>query len=365
MFILMKISVFAGVVSVIGALVLSAPAVLAQDEPAVSPSQRASQARAACAGFEGRKLSLVIPVKPGGGYDLVARALEPVLASHSGMEVAVTNMPGGAGTMAIRAVVGAKGDKPVVGLLDLGAFPTQVAKGQSGQALSNLVGLGILSTDHSVWLSREPLVWPQGKHSAFTGASSTGPFVRLGIPAQILGLHLKPVFGFDGSNQIWLALLRGDLDIVTMSDQSARRNLATGARAMVSLTLTDHSHVDFPTAPYLAGPGGVVDARTRTLAPAERQRALHLAALAVALSEQARTLVASTQLSPQLLSCLRSATEAALFDPALASAGKRQKFDLAPQPAQAAQVKLQRMGLALVEHRDYLRSIAAAWQGGE
>jgi tripartite-type tricarboxylate transporter receptor subunit TctC len=65
-------------------------------------SRRVAQAKSTCLPYQGRKLSMVIPVKPGGGFDLMGRALEPFLASRSGMSVAVSNVAGGSGLLAIK-----------------------------------------------------------------------------------------------------------------------------------------------------------------------------------------------------------------------------------------------------------------------
>lgn len=338
--------------------------VFAQGVPDTDHSQRAAQAKSACAPFQGRQLSMVIPVKPGGGFDLMGRALEPFLATHSGMSVAVSNVAGGSGVLAIKAVTDARASRPVVGLINLGTFGTQAAAGQSPLDFSRLVGLGVMSTDHAVWVSRQSMDWANATNKVMTSASPSSPYVRFGMPAKLLGLNLRPIFGYEGTNEAWMALLRGELDLVTMSDYSAKRNLSTGASATVSLTLTDRPHPDFPGVPHLAGAAGMVDLRSKGMAPDERKRLMDQAGLTVMLSEQARTLVASARLDPAVLKCLRLATQAALFDPALADVAKRQKFGLSPETPEAAQKKMQQVARALSDNRDYLRAIAAAWKEG-
>jgi hypothetical protein len=184
------------------------------------------------------------------------------------------------------------------------------------------------------------------------------------MPAQLLGLNLKPIFGFEGTNQTWLGLLRGDLDVITMSDQSAKRNLATNSSTKVSLTLTNHEHPDFPGTPYLGGTGGVVDNITKGMPHAERKRLMDLATLSATLSEQARMLVVSSKLQSSVLTCLKLATEAALFDPDLAESAKLQKFILKPQTGQAAQEKLKQVHQALKDNSQNLRDIGSRWQSG-
>lgn len=307
-------------------------------------------------------MSIVVSSKPGGGFDLMARALSPVLASYSGMRVGVANVTGGSGLQAMRSVLNAKKESPVVGLIYLGSFATQMMEDPKGPALSSLTGLGLMSTDYSVWVAKKSIPWREKHIDKLIGASSAAPLLRLGVPSFAMGLDTQPVFGYQGSNETWLAMLRGEVDVVAMSDESAKRNLASGAGAVVSLMLTDRAHPDFPGVPYLAGAGGVVDVRTKDMPSVKRKRLMELAFLSAVLSEQARTLVASAKLDPAVLSCLRHATEAALFDSELAEVAKRQKFGLNPATARVAQEKIQQVDQALKDNRHDLLSIAAAWK---
>jgi hypothetical protein len=337
---------------------------ISKDRSELEQAATIAAAKSSCAPYTGRKLSLVISHKAGGGFDLMGRALEPALEKYSGMPVAVSNVSGGHGVQAIRLLLNAKSERPAIGLIDLGTFATQTVNAQEGVSLSSLVGLGMLSTDYSVWVTRQQLNLSDTKNKILTGASTTSPYIRLGIPAQLLGLGLKPIFGFEGTHTVWLGLLRGDLDVITMSDQTAKRNLATDSNAKVSLTLTNHEHPDFPGTPYLAGAGGMVDIKTKGLPQPERKRLMDLAELAVMLSEQDRALVVSSKLNPSVLTCLRHATEAALFDPGLAETAKRQKFVLKPETGQSVQGKMKQVDQALKLNSKSLRDTGSSWKNG-
>jgi tripartite-type tricarboxylate transporter receptor subunit TctC len=321
-----------------------------------------AQAKASCAPYADRKLSLVVPFKPGGGFDLMARALEPLLAAHSGMQVSVSNVTGGTGLLAMRTVVNAKADKPVVGLIDLGASAAVVMEGKGGLALSDLRGLGVISADQSVWVTKKAIDWQQTSGKPLLAATATNPFLRFGLPSHAMNFKARAVLGYQGTNDTWLAMLRGEVDAASMSDQSAVRNLATGVDARVSLILSDQPDPKFPGVPHLAGPGGMVDIRTQGMGAADRQRLMAMGELATMLSEQARTLVASVKLNGEVLRCLRHATEAAIFDPALAEVAKRQKFGLHPETAAYAQSKIEKIAQSIKENDKDLRVIAAQWK---
>lgn len=343
-------------------LLASVPSVWAQGKPDFDQASAALAARTACVPFQGRKLSLVVPNKPGGGFDLMARVFAPALERHSLMSVAVSNVTGANGMVAVRAVAEARSDRPVIGLIGLGSLINQQVTQASGLDWSGLSGLGLMSTEHEIWLARQPVAWLQADARTFAVTSAASPYVRLGVPAHVLGLNFQPVFGYEGTNEALLALLRGEIDVMTMSAQSAKRASTTGSQAVVSLTLTHAPHPGFPGVPHLAGRGGLVDWRTRDMAPVRRKELMERASLAVTLSEQARTLIVSAKLASPLLACLRHASEAALFDPAFAEAAQRQKLVLEPEPADMARAKMADVEKILSQNKEFLRSIAKAWK---
>jgi tripartite-type tricarboxylate transporter receptor subunit TctC len=175
----------------------------------------------------------------------------------------------------------------------------------------------------------------------------------------LLGIDIKPLFGYEGATEVWLGFLRGELDFAPMADSSAKRNLATGANARVSMIMTEHEHPDFPGVPYLGGQGGLIDLRFKQKPPAERRRAMELGSLAISLSDSTRTLIASKKLHRDLLSCLESAAQATLLDPDLAAEMGRQKLMLAPLDAKATDTKMRVLQATLNKHSDYLKSIAS------
>jgi len=329
------------------------PAVHAQQGPSAQPVV------AACTPFKGRKLSLVIPFKPGGGYDLMGRALEPFLAAHSGMSVVISNVTAGNGVQAIQAVTQATSNRPIMGLINFAAFTTQVADGRVAVDFSRLQGVGIMSIDSYVWLSREPVDWFKPPTQMLLGAASSSPYARLSMPGELLGANIKPLFGYEGSNDGWMALLRNEVDLMPSSDASAKRYLATGDKATVSLVLMSQPHPDFPRVPHLAGKGGVLDVQSRKLPPQARQRVMELGELAVMLSESTRALVVSRKLGAEMRHCLQAATHAALFDPELSRVARTQKFALNPLDAQATDAKMRLLQATLNKHSDYLQTVAS------
>lgn len=336
----------------------------AQSAPSVDHNQLLAKAKVSCAPYAGRKLSLVVPYKPGGGYDLMARALGPVLAAHSGMQVSVSNIPGGKSILALRAIVNGNADKPVLGLIGLGVSANAMIATKAGLALSDLRGLGVMSVEKQFWVTKTAIDWKQTSGMPLLTATSTDPLLYFGLPSQAMNLKARAVLGYQGTNDTWLALLRGEVDVINLPEETASRNLAAGVDAKVRLILSNKSDPKHPGVPYLAGPGGMVDTRTQDMAAPDRQRLMAMGELAAMLSELTRTLVASARLDGKVLTCLRHATEAAIFDPYLAEVAKRQKFGLEPETAADAQRKIDKMAQLLQENNKVLRAIAAQWKEG-
>jgi tripartite-type tricarboxylate transporter receptor subunit TctC len=67
--------------------------------------------------FPSRPVQLVVPYPPGGNTDLMARALQPELATALGQPVVVTNRGGAAGTIGTAEVARARPDGYVAGLV--------------------------------------------------------------------------------------------------------------------------------------------------------------------------------------------------------------------------------------------------------
>ena len=62
----------------------------------------------AAAFYKGKNLMLVVPYKPGGGYDLWCRLFAPYLAKYTGARVIVKNIPGAGGMVGVNEVYNAR-----------------------------------------------------------------------------------------------------------------------------------------------------------------------------------------------------------------------------------------------------------------
>src|SRR5580692_2081831 len=79
---------------------------LAASAAALSGMSRAASAQA----YPSRQIQLLIGFAPGGGTDVMARLLQPVLSERLGQQIVIENRPGAGTNIATEAVVNAAPD---------------------------------------------------------------------------------------------------------------------------------------------------------------------------------------------------------------------------------------------------------------
>jgi len=181
--------------------------------------------------FSGRTVRLVVGFGPGGGYDSYARMLAPYLSKTLGARVIVENRPGAGGLIALNGLY----ISPPDGLTMMIANGTAAVYSQLTDlhgARYDLGRIGYLAT-----LSAPPSLWTVGPHyqvktiaEALTGSkkwrwAASGPVDSLSDGAAFtcagLKLDCQIVLGYKGSNDAALAVSRGEMDALYVTDTSA------------------------------------------------------------------------------------------------------------------------------------------------
>ena len=178
--------------------------------------------------YEGETLTYVVPYPSGGGYDLIARTMDPFLEEELGATVVVENSPGAGGLLAANDLYGARPDGLTVGL-----FPGQ---GLVGSVLADAQGVQFDPTDFSYVgrLAVEPrlviagapsdidtvddLLTDDGVRYATTGVGGADHIDAVVLP-RILGIEdsVEIISGFSGIGEITPAAVAGDVDIASGS----------------------------------------------------------------------------------------------------------------------------------------------------
>src|SRR5262245_8179479 len=181
--------------------------------------------------FAGKTVRLVVGFGPGGGYDSYARMLQPYLSRTLNATVIVENRPGAGGLVALNGVYMAPADGLTIMIVNgTGAAYSQLTDQQG--ARYDLAKLGYVAT-----LSAPPSLWTVGTHvgtKTITEAiksgrkwrwAASGPVDSLSDGAaftcEAFKLDCQIVMGYKGSNDASLAVSRGEMDALYVTDTSA------------------------------------------------------------------------------------------------------------------------------------------------
>src|SRR5882672_11541969 len=196
--------------------------------------------------FAGKTVRLVVGFGPGGGYDSYARMLAPYLSRTLNATVIVENRPGAGGLVALNGVYVAPADGLTIMIVNgTGAAYSQLTDQQG--ARYDLAKLGYIAT-----LSAPPSLWTVGTHvgtKTITDAiksgrkwrwAASGPVDSLSDGAaftcEAFKLDCQIVLGYKGSNDAALAVARGEMDALYITDTSANSFVAAnGSRALVTI----------------------------------------------------------------------------------------------------------------------------------
>jgi tripartite-type tricarboxylate transporter receptor subunit TctC len=293
----------------------------------------AAQAQTEPVSFAGKSIKLLIGFSPTGyGYDTYGR----LLARHIGKY-----LPGNPTII--------PQNRPGAGSLNLASYMANAAP-RDGSEIA-IVGRGV---------AMEPLIGgsaAQGKFDstkfAWLGSMNnevSGLFIRQGAPAaslqeilagarlqmgstgaggdqqvftialnSLLGTKLKPIAGYPGTQEIMLAIERGELDGIVgyswgVARAGNRDDLASG-RLKIVMQLGLEKHKELPTVPMLDD---------FVTAPMDRQ------VLDLIFSRQAmgRPLLAPPGVDPRVVQALRMAFAEALRDPQLVAEGAKMDLEL-------------------------------------
>jgi tripartite-type tricarboxylate transporter receptor subunit TctC len=301
----------------IGGLALGILSVLAI--PASSATLESDQAF-----FFGKTVRLVVGYGSGGGYDSYARMLAPYLSKALGAKVIVENRPGAGGLVALNGVYLSPPDGLTMMIVNgTGAVFSQLTDLQG--ARYDLVKLGYLAT-----LSAPPSIWTVGPRDQVKTIShaltakrkwqwaASGPVDSLSDGAaftcEALKLNCHIVLGYKGSNDAALAVSRGEMDALYVTDSSANHYAQSNGLIPIATIARNRSRF-FPDLPTIF---------EATKLNHDQEWLLNFRHLAQSLG---RILVVPPGMTDSRLAFLQAAVANAVGDPAFLTEGdKRQLY---------------------------------------
>ena len=257
---------------------------------------------------------------PGGGYDNYARLLAPHLAAALGTTVVVDNQPSAGGLAALNHIVASDTEGLQFIIMNGGgAVLSQLFNLPTVQY--DLAKVNILATvSSSPWLV---LVKPDSPYASIADVvkaggvlrwPATGPIDGLSDGASMMceayALNCRVVMGYKSSNEGSLAIVRGEMDALYVSDTSANNYIKSGQSRAIAVVSKGRTRF-FPQMQTVFEGAALTPEQTWWLSARSEVDAL------------GRIILASPKIPADRLAYLQSIVRKVLTDPALLAEGDR------------------------------------------
>lgn len=193
--------------------------------------------------YPAKKITIIVPMKAGGGYDIMSRGVAPFLTKYlreinpgaKGGDVVIKNEPAASGNKAYRMIYNANPDGYTIGSFDT-AFATESLRTKLDFDINKYEYLLQFNTATRLLVSRKNTFasWEDMMRSAKTKEIkwAVGQFGRtihvasiiiketMGIPSRLIN--------YAGNAENLNALVRGDVQIATISPESGKALIDAG-----------------------------------------------------------------------------------------------------------------------------------------
>ena len=314
-----------------------------------------ARAQDAAAFYRGKTVHFVVGLGVGGGFDAYARMIAPYLGQELGANVVVDNLPGAGGLLALNQIYTAQGD----GLRLLIVNGTPAGLGQLIE--QDNIRYDLAKFDHLGVISAYPWIWLASKQSGIKSVAdalqagrkirwggtgpSDGPADGAAITCEALKMDCQTILGYRSSGEIALAMERGELDALYVSDSSAANYTQAGQVTPVASMARVRSAL-LPNVPTVY--------EQAKLTPDQEWWFDFRANL----NDLGRILVTSPGTPPDRLAFLREAVRRALTNPALIAEGeKSQRFVAYQAPEKAVEITRKVLTAVTPEQKKRIRDV--------
>jgi tripartite-type tricarboxylate transporter receptor subunit TctC len=307
--------------------------------------------------YEGKTISLMVGLAPGGGYDLYARYLARHFAKHipGNPRVIVENKPGAATATATTFIYNsAPKDGTVLGMsLDILPLYQTLFPERLNFDMSKVQWIGNMATLNSVIAvsDRSPVKTVADMTKATAALGSNGVLSQTYIVPALLnafhGAKFKIVLGFQGTAQMDLAIERGEIDGrggQWTSFAVGRADWVKQGKIMPLIQIGTEDDPQLKGAPQLS-----------SLATNDQQRAIY--AILSAMPRLSRAFWVAPGVPADRVEILRKAFDNAMKDPALLADTAKANIEITPTTHSDVQKTVAELAATPSQHLDVLRNI--------
>lgn len=214
--------------------------------------------------FPERPIRIIVPVNPGGGTDIFARALQEIVGNSLGQPIIVENRPGASGTIGVQQVVDARPDGHTLGFIwntPLTSAPHTLGARYTLDAVAPVFQVGYspfalcARPDFPATDLTSMIAAIRARPNTYTwGNEGLGGVMHLGVERILrrLDLHMTTV-PFQGAGQTLPAFLGGHITFFGGSLVGAMPAVRAGTARCYFLTTVGGS----PSAPEGSGVGSL------------------------------------------------------------------------------------------------------------
>jgi len=279
--------------------------------------------------YKGKVVDCIIPYRTGGGYDNWIRLLSPFFAKYTGATLVAKNMPGAGGLVGTNRLYTSDTNGLTIGILNGPGLMQAQLTGIAGVKfdLLKFAWLGRLTSEQKIICvgSKSKLktieAMKQSPKPIKFGAPGLGSsmFMEAALAAEALGLKIDLITGYETSEEVDLAVIRGELDAATGSFSSKIDTVKNGDMALVAqfgkVKESDLTHVpDLGNLPGMSSEGK------------------QLVELLVALGESGRPIAGPPGANPERMKSVEEALKKSLEDPGFIQLAKKQQMDIIYMP---------------------------------
>lgn len=272
--------------------------------------------------FRGKSMRMIVGSGTGGGFDTYARMIAPFLAKLLDATMVVENQPGAGNIRALNNLAAAAPDGLRIMLANGSAGAMAQFVGQTGVRydLAKFGHLGTIVASPAIWLVgpksevTSPLeIIAAGKTISWSGSGPTGSSDGAAFTCAVFKLSCKIIIGYSSSNDAILAVARGEVDGISISDISANNAVKSGSAKAIATMDRERSRF-FPDTPTVF---------ELVKVDADQEWLLDFRSTIESLG---RILIAPPDLPPERLEFLRATVRKALQDPELIAQGERTQY---------------------------------------
>jgi tripartite-type tricarboxylate transporter receptor subunit TctC len=218
--------------------------------------------------YQNEVLHIMVGYNPGGGFDEYARMIGTEIEKRTGGTVVVENQPGGGGLLALNRLVQAR--PTGLGIMLLGGESAVLAQltNRPGTRFNitelNWLGRAQVDTPIVLWSTTNPertfqevirTVKEEGSTWGANGLTDNLSDAEASM-AEALGLNSDQfgiVTGYSGSSEVALAVVRGEVDGIVVSNSSAINYVGSGDEGVVAVATLSRTRDQtfFPNVPTI------------------------------------------------------------------------------------------------------------------